>query len=566
MIGALLRRYAGVIAIQGANRFKVRAYRRAAETIEAAHDNVAQLLGRGDDLTELPGIGKAIAAVIAEIVQRGELIRLDQGAADLAPGILELAQKPGLDPKKILRVYKKLRIGSLEELRQKLDAGDVRDLLGSRLDFQLRQALDHRPRMLLWAAEKLIPGLKIYLTSVCGAVRVETIGSMRRKKDTIADIGFLVTGKTGSNIFRRFATFGAVQSWESLGKHEALFRLSEGKSVKLVWTPEQSWGLSWLLHTGAVDHVETLKKRAARLKVRLTRPGLGKRAADEASVYRALGLAPIEPELREGRGEIEAAAADKLPRLIEIGDLKGDLHMHTTASDGANSIDEMAQAALDRGYEYIAITDHSQSLKITNGLTEKRLLEQIRAIDQTNARLRGITVLKSAEVDILEDGRLDYSNAALKELDLTICSVHSKFALDSRRQTERIMRAMDNPYFNILGHATGRLLLHREGYLPDIEKLIAHAKARGCFFEINSSPNRLDLSDEHARMAKNIGVKIAVNTDAHSISELRFIAAGINQARRGWLEPKDVLNSYSLAKLKALLDRQAYLGGKAKQT
>jgi DNA polymerase (family 10) len=275
----------------------------------------------------------------------------------------------------------------------------------------------------------------------------------------------------------------------------------------------------------------------------------------EETVYSTLGLSYIPPELREGRGEIEAARSGTLPKLIEISDLRGDLHMHTVASDGGNSLCEMAAAAKDLGYEYIAITDHSQSLKITNGLTEKRLLAHIRAIDKLNSKLSGITILKSAEVDILEDGKLDYSNAVLKELDLTICSIHSRFSLGVTAQTERIMRAMDNRYFNILGHATGRLLLKREGYGIDVEKLIKHAAASGCFFEINSSPNRLDLSDEHARMAKDAGVKIAINTDAHSIRELGFISAGINQARRAWLERKDVLNASSLTKLKGLIVR-----------
>ena len=229
--------------------------------------------------------------------------------------------------------------------------------------------------------------------------------------------------------------------------------------------------------------------------------------------------------------------------------------MHTTASDGANSVAEMVEAARQKGYEYIAITDHSQSLKITNGLTEKRLLQQIKQIDKLNARLDDFQVLKSAEVDILQDGTLDYSDAVLKELDLTICSIHSRFGLTKQQQTERILRAMDNRYFNILGHATGRLLLKREAYELDIEKIINHAKATGCYFEINSSPDRLDLSDEHAKLAKDRGIKIAINTDAHSTAELDFISAGLNQARRAWLEPSDVLNALPWTKLKKLLRR-----------
>jgi DNA polymerase (family 10) len=304
--------------------------------------------------------------------------------------------------------------------------------------------------------------------------------------------------------------------------------------------------------------VGELAARARARKLALTAASLSKAGidlSDERAIYAGLGLQWIDPELREGRGETAVAAKRKLPDLITLQDLLGDLHMHTTASDGANSIEEMAAAARQRGYQYIAITDHSQSLKITNGLTEKRLLQHIRAIDKVNARLKGFRILKSAEVDILEDGGLDYSNAVLRQLDFTICSIHSRFALSRQQQTERILRAMDNPYFNILGHATGRLLLKREGYELDMERIIEHAKANGCLFEINSSPDRLDLSDEHARLAKQAGVMIAVNTDAHTIRELDFISAGINQARRAWLEPADVLNTRPLKQMLTLLRR-----------
>jgi DNA polymerase (family 10) len=291
-------------------------------------------------------------------------------------------------------------------------------------------------------------------------------------------------------------------------------------------------------------------------RMKLTAKDLGASAASEAALYNKLNLTYIEPELREGRGEVAAAAQGMLPALIQLSDLRGDLHMHTTASDGTNTLAEMAAAAQEKGYQYIAITDHSQSLKITNGLSEKRLLQHIKAIDRLNAKLMGLTILKSAEVDILDDGRLDYPKHILKHLDLTICSIHSRFALDKEQQTTRILRAMDNPYFNILGHATGRLLLKREGYQIDIERVIKQAKANSCFFEINSSPDRLDLSAEHARLAKEAGVKIAINTDAHSIKELNFITGGINQGRRGWLAAQDVLNTQPLEKLLKILRRE----------
>jgi DNA polymerase (family 10) len=277
--------------------------------------------------------------------------------------------------------------------------------------------------------------------------------------------------------------------------------------------------------------------------------------SDETAVYEGIGLRFVEPELREGRGEVESARSGTLPRLITQQDLRGDLHMHSIASDGAHTIEEMAEAAKARGYSYIAITDHSQSLKIARGVSERNLRQQLRDIDRLNAKLRGIVVLKSAEVDILEDGSLDYDDSLLKELDLTICSIHSIFRLDKAKQTNRILRAMDNAYFNILGHPTGRLLLRREGYGLDFDRIIRHARERGCIFEINSNPNRLDLSDEQARIVKDDGVMIAINTDAHSIAELDFISGGINQARRGWLEPHNVLNTLSLTELRQYLQR-----------
>jgi DNA polymerase (family X) len=379
-----------------------------------------------------------------------------------------------------------------------------------------------------------------------GIVRVSPTGSFRRKKDTVGDLSFLIAGSTAQRVFERFSQFGAVQSWEKRTKTEAVFHLTAGINVVLHWTIAKSWGACLVQTTGSAAHLHELNS--------LTSPRTEK-TNDESRFYGARGLKYVEPELREGRGEVEAARKDRLPSLVELADLQGDLHMHTVASDGANSIEEMAEAAQAKGYRYIAITDHSQSLKITNGLTEKRLREHIQAIEKVNARLKDFVVLKSAEVDILEDGALDYSEGILQELDFTICSIHSRFARNKEQQTERILRAMDHPYFNILGHATGRLLLARQGYELDMERIMRHAKDRGCCFEINSSPNRLDLSDENAKRAKELGIKIAVNTDAHSIHELDFISAGINQARRGWLEPRDVLNTFPVSKLLKLLRR-----------
>lgn len=557
-IADYLRRYAAVLSVEGADRFKLKAYRRAAETIEGLSEPVAALVSRGSDLTEFPGVGKAISGILLEIVKTGQLERLNQTTAKLPPEQVELITRPALDPKRVTRIYKKLGIHSLRELRHELETGRIRELFGSRMDYHVRRGFDDRPRHLLWAIDDVALKIEEYLHGLSSVTKVAAVGSLRRRQDTVGDLNFLVAGKSATAVFRQFAAFGAVQFVESCGQQEHAFKLSSGITVRLKWTQADEWGLALVLATGSAAHLTALKAQAKARKMTLATAALRKAGVEilsEKSIYRGLGLAWIDPELREGRGEVQAALHRKMPALITQEDLRGDLHMHTTASDGANSIEEMATAARERGYEYIAITDHSQSLKITNGLTEPRLREHLRAIDKINGKLTGFRILKSAEVDILEEGRLDYSDAMLKQLDFTICSIHSKFALNKQQQTERILRAMDNPYFNILGHATGRLLLQREGYELDIERIIDHAKANGCCFEINSSPNRLDLSDEHAKLAKEAGIKIAVNTDAHSTRELDFIWAGINQARRGWLEASDVLNTYPLAKLLRALRR-----------
>lgn len=558
MVADTLRRYATALSLQGADRFKLKAYRRAAETVESMADDLGAFIQSGGNLQKLPGIGKAISEVIQEILQSGTLKKLDQAVAQLPRERAELAAYPRLDPTKIARVYKKLKINSIQELRRHLDSGAVGEQLGARMEYHVRQGLDERPRRLLWSVQDFARKFEEYLQSLPAVTQVLAVGSLRRKQETVGDLNFLITGKSAATVFKEAAKFGGVLSSKARDRTTRELTLSSGMVVTLRYVPQRVWGLAAIVETGSAAHLEALGEHAAENKTAFTAAALAKQKinlAEERHIYAALGLPFIEPELREGRGEVEAAAQQRLPVLVQQSDLLGDLHMHTTASDGTNTILQMATAAKQRGYKYIAITDHSQSLKITNGLTEKRLREHIRNIDQANEQLKGIRILKSAEVDILEDGRLDYSNSLLKELDFTICSIHSRFSLNKQQQTKRIMKAMDNRYFTILGHATGRLLLKREGYEIDIERILDHAKSVRCFLEINSSPDRLDLSDEHARMAKERGIKIAINTDAHSIRELDFISAGIQQARRAWLELSDVLNALPLPQLKKALLR-----------
>lgn len=557
-VADLLRRYAAVLSLEGADRFKLKAYRRAAETIESLPDDLEEFVARGGNLQKLPGIGKAISEIIHEIIRSGSLKKLDQTIAKLSPERAELAAHPRLDPAKIARIYKKLDIKSIKELERNLASGAIREHFGPRMEFHVRHGLDERPRRLLWSVREFASKFEDYLQGLPAVSQVLAVGSLRRKQETVGDLNFLVSGKTASAIFKQAIKFGGVKASKARGRSVRDLTLASGLVVTLQYVPQNVWGLAAIVATGSAAHLEALGSHAAELKIPFTAEALAKKKIDlsqEEQVYRALALPFIEPELREGRGEVEAAAEDRLPKLIEQSDIRGDLHMHTTASDGTNTIEQMAAAARERGYQYIAITDHSQSLKITNGLTEKRLREHLRNIDQINEQLKGFRILKSAEVDILEDGRLDYSNSMLKQLDFTICSIHSRFSLNRQQQTKRILKAMDNPYFTILGHATGRLLLKREPYELDIERILDHARSVGCFLEINSSPDRLDLSDEHARMAKQRGIKIAINTDAHSIKELDFLSAGIHQARRAWLEAGDVLNTLPLSKLKKAFAR-----------
>jgi DNA polymerase (family 10) len=372
--------------------------------------DLGTFLASGHDLQELPGVGKAIGPTIQRIMRTGHMPELDKLSATLEPSVAEMASRPALDPKTVTRVYKQLKINTLTELQERLEAGEIREKLGQRVDFQIRQGLADRPRMLFKRAFEFALKIEAYIKAIPDVTRVEMTGSLRRRQETIGDLNFLVAGNNATKLFKRFQSFAGVESSEQLTDDRTVYRLSSGFEVTLHWTSAETWGLNWILTTGSAGHLEDLNQVAANRKLELTASRLTRRQIDmanEADVYHALGMPFIEPELREGRREIDAAQNSVLPHLIRVTDIQGDLHMHTTASDGVNSIAEMAAAAQAKGYKYIAITDHSRSLKVTNGLSEERLREHIKAIDKLNSKLKGFTVLKSAEVDILEDGSLD---------------------------------------------------------------------------------------------------------------------------------------------------------------
>jgi len=553
-IAKVLLGLAQLLSAQRENPFKIKAYRRAANAIANLSQSVDELVRTDADLTAIPGIGKSIAGAIREIVQRGgALQQLEELRGKVGQQTAALNDYPLLDPKRVARIYQKLRISSVAELKERLERGDIREQMGLRMEQHVRQGLSPTTEILLYEAHQIVPVVDEFLRNECGAQRVEAAGDYRRRVEAVRELHFVVQSDNFQNVLDRFKSYGGRATPVSSETMTAAFQLPSGVQVRLSHTTEALWGLSLLIATGSERHLLKLLEMGHDLKTLMGGNASGR---TEEAIYRKLGLQPIPPELREGNDEVELSAAGRLPKLITATDLCGDLHAHTVASDGAHTIEQMATAARQKGYKYLGITDHSQSLSIARGVSETDLRAQLRFIDEFNGRHEhGIRILKSAEVDILADGSLDYPDVILKELDYTVCSIHSRFALGRTAQTERIMRAMDNRYFNILGHATGRRLLRRSGYELDLERIIEHARQTGCFFEINSSPERLDLSATNARLAARAGVKIAISTDAHSTRELDFIRGGIEQARRAGLDRAAILNALPWEKLERILRR-----------
>ncbi len=550
-IANMLASLAQLLSAQKENPYKVRAYQRAATKIRDLPESLDELVRDESDLTQFPGIGEAIASAVKEIVLAGSLSRLDLLRSQVAPEVASLSQYPRLDPVRVLRVFKKLGISSIEILKERLESKETQTLLGAHTVRHLQAGLNESHTMLLYRADPLRLAVEEFLVGPCGAIRAEVAGDYRRRTEVVEDLVFLVETPNFAKVVKRMQSYGGnAAPLVVSSKNSAAFSLPAGIPLTLKLASTRNWGTSLIAATGSKAHLRKLAKVTGPFSSLLKSP-----FPTENSLYSKFSLAYIEPELREGREEVELARRDSLPALVNVKDLRGELHAHSTSSDGANSIQEMAAAAQAMGYEYLGITDHSQSLKIARGVSPEDLWKQIRFIDKLNERSNGIQISKSSEVDILQDGSLDYPDELLKELDYTICSIHSRFALGKTQQTERIMRAMDHRYCNILGHATGRLLLKRPGYEVDMDKLITHARQNGCFFEINSSPDRLDLSAENARAAVAGGIKLLISTDAHSTRELGLTYCGVDQARRAGIEKKSVLNCLPWGQLKKLLRR-----------
>lgn len=567
-IAAMFDQAAELLEIGGENQFRVRAYRRAARVIESLPKAAGSLLKSGRDLSELPGIGKDLAGKIADIIKTGHFGLLDTLKRKLPGELGEMAALPGLGPKRIKLLYDKLKVRTLNDLRQAIKTERLRELrgFGPAIEKKLLGALEKpQParRFKLSAAEAEAEALVGFLR---GSGRVVVAGSYRRRRDTVGDLDVLVTAKDGAAVSDRLAKYENVAQVIAHGPTRTTVMLRSGLQVDVRAVPEESYGAALLYFTGSKAHNIALRGLANQHGWKLNEYGLfsGKRriaGATEEDVYEKLKLAYIVPELREDRGEIAAAQVGKLPRLVKLSDVRGDLHVHSDWTDGTVTIAEMAAAAQARGYEYIALTDHSRRVAMTHGLDPARLARQIREIDRLNERLKNFTILRGIEVDILRDGSLDLPDSSLAKLDIVVAAVHSHFDLPRQAQTERVVRALENRHVSILAHPTGRLIGEREPYDIDMDRVILTASKAGCYLEINAEPDRLDLHDLHARAAKLAGVKLAISTDAHSVDAFQCMRFGIDQARRAWLTVNDVLNTRPLAELRKLLKRRVSVRG-----
>jgi len=565
-IAEAFRRLADLLDIEGGNQFRVRAYRNAAATVEGLPRDAARMLNEGEDLSELPGIGEDLAGKIETLIETGKLPLLEEVAARVPEGLAEITHVAGIGPKRAWKLYEELDIETIEALRKAAEAGEVREIegFGEKTEQNIIDALGRfeggEKRLRLMDAEHIAEPLIAYIREIDGVKDAVIAGSYRRQKETVGDLDILVTAKRGSDVMDRFVEYDEVDNVVLKGSTRSTVILQSGFHVDLRVVAEVSYGAALFYFTGSKAHNIALRKRAIDRGWKLNEYGLfedDERIAGktEEEVYGELDLPFIPPLLRENRGEIAAAEKGELPNLVTLEDIRGDLHCHTKWSDGMFSVREMAEAAKEKGYAFLGITDHSRSQTVAGGLSEDELAEQIDEIDQINEELEGITILKASEVDILENGKLDFSDNILARLDYVICAIHGGFGLSRQKQTERVLRAMDNKHFNILAHATGRLINERGPYDIDLDRIMTKAADRGCFLELNAHPNRLDINDARCKMTRDMGLIVPIGTDAHSINGLETMRFGVAQAGRGWLEAGDVLNTRAPDDLLKLMRR-----------
>lgn len=565
-IARIFEQLADLLEIDEANPFRVRAYRNAARTLRNLTEEAADLIEEGEDLSALPAIGKDLAQKIEEIVETGNLEMLEELKRSVPAGLADLTRVPGLGPKRVKALHDKLGLKNPADLRKAVEKGELKGLRGFgekteeaiRTYFAGDRAADRRTKY--FEAEKIAGRIVEHLAIVARPNDIVVAGSYRRSSETVGDLDILVISTTPQKVMDHFVEFDEIKTVSAKGKTRSTVRLRSGMQVDVRVVAPHSFGAALVYFTGSKAHNIELRRRAVARGLKINEYGVYKGARSiagktERDVYAAVDLPLIPPELREAQGEIEAAEERRLPKLLSLDDIRGDLHVHTSASDGVDGLRAMALAAKKRGYAYLAIADHTQHARIARGLTPRRLARQIDEIESLNEELTGVRILKCSEVDILADGSLDMTDSVLARLDLAVCAIHFDFNLSAGKQTERIIRAMDHPAFSVLAHPTCRLIGERDPMRINMEKLIAAALERGCFLEVNGQPERLDLKDIYCRMAKEQGLKLALSTDAHSTAQLDYMRFSVSQARRGWIEKDQVINTRSWRELKSLLRR-----------
>lgn len=559
---------ARILKIKDENVFKIRAYERVAATLENLPME-AETLYRLDKLNEIPGVGEAIAQKIGELVETGRLEYYEKLKKSIPEGVFELLNVPDIGPRKAKLFYEELNITNVRELEEAALQHKLQNLpgMGVKAEKNILRGIElykrREQRALLGAALPIAEEIVGEFKSLGEVDRISVAGSIRRRRDTIGDIDILIASKNPEKIMNKFIHLSQVKEVLAEGLTKSAILTHQDIQVDLRVVAPDSFGAALLYFTGSQAHNVHLREMAVRMGLKINEYGVfqvkdDKKIAgeEEEEIYRILGLPYIMPELREDRGEFEAAQNKTLPNLVEINDIKGDFHIHTIDSDGINTIEEMAAAARQRGYQYIAITDHSQSLHIAGGLDEQRLLEQIKKIEQVNQKIDGITVLKGIEVDIKSDGTLDTPDKVLQKLDIVIAAIHSGLRQERKKLTERLKKAMENPLVDIIAHPTGRIIGYREAYDVDIQEIIQIAARTNTVLEINASPERMDLNDIYTRSAKEQGVLLTIGSDAHQISTLDNMYYGITIARRGWLEKENLLNTLPLDKIKSILKKK----------
>ncbi len=569
-IARLLSETADLMEVAGEDGFRIRSYRNAASVIASYPERIADIVCNPErKVTDIPGIGKGLAFVLAEICQRGSFDRRDEMLAKYPASALELLKIQGLGPKSIALLYEHHGVKTVDDLERICREHKLRELprMGAKLEEKVLRSIDayrkSAGRFLLSFGRRTADELSAEFAALPGIEKVEAAGSLRRGRETIGDLDILVTGPGAAETLNRIVTHPKAQEVLGQGSNKASVTFGlERLQVDVRALPHESFGAALQYFTGSKEHNVVLRTNAIKQGLTLNEYGLftlegNQRVAGESEedVYRRLGYAWIPPELRENCGELEAAQNGALPKLLELGDLRGDLHMHTTATDGRASLREMAEAAAALGYEYIAITDHSKALAMSNGLNEERVVAFAREVRELNRDGLPLRVFSGLECDILRDGAMDLSEDALAELDLVIGSAHSYFNLEPQEMTDRFLHALDSPSLRVLGHLTGRLLLQREAYSFDFERVSTKAAERGVFLEINASPERLDLPSHFVHAAKRKGCKFTISTDAHRPAHLYNMRYGVITARRGWLEAADVLNTKPVAEFAAALRR-----------